>query len=120
MRPERELGQLSDKVCVITGASGAIGRASAELFALEGARVVGVDVQGEGDCELFVTADLTDEDQVQRSYAQVAGRFGRIDVLFNNAGICAPDDGSVLSTDLSTWQRVLAVNLTGVFLCCKH
>ncbi len=120
MGPESALPQLLDKVCVITGASGAIGRASVELFAREGARVVGIDVQGEADCDLFLSADLTDEEQVRQSYAEVAERFGRIDVLFNNAGICPSEDGSVLRTDLATWERVLAVNLTGIFLCCKH
>jgi NAD(P)-dependent dehydrogenase (short-subunit alcohol dehydrogenase family) len=121
MTPEGELGQLADKVCVITGASGAIGRASVDLFVQEGARVVGIDLaRTELVCDLFLTADLTDEDQVRRSYDETADRFGRIDVLFNNAGICPPEDGSVLSTDLETWQRVLTVNLTSIFLCCKH
>jgi NAD(P)-dependent dehydrogenase (short-subunit alcohol dehydrogenase family) len=121
MSPEGELGQLAEKVCVITGASGAIGSASVELFKRQGAQVVGIDlVRSELDCELFLTADLTNEDQVRQSYAEVAQRFGRIDVLFNNAGICPPQDGSVLTTDLATWQRVLAVNLTSIFLCCKH
>jgi NAD(P)-dependent dehydrogenase (short-subunit alcohol dehydrogenase family) len=121
MSPEAELGQLTDKVCVITGASGAIGSASVKLFAEAGARVVGIDLaQGEAQPELFLTADLTDEDLVRGSYAQIAEKFGRIDVLFNNAGICPPEDGSVLTTDLTTWQRVLAVNLTSIFLCCKH
>lgn len=121
MSPESRQGQLADRVCVITGASGAIGRASVELFVREGARVVGIDLaQSDMACDLFLTADLVDEDQVQRSYAQVADQFGRIDVLFNNAGICPPDDGSVLSTDLATWERVLAANLTSIFLCCKH
>jgi NAD(P)-dependent dehydrogenase (short-subunit alcohol dehydrogenase family) len=115
-----QLPQLTDKVCVITGAAGAIGRASVQLFAREGARVVGLDLKGEVDCELFLTADLTQEEQVRRSYAEVAERFGRIDVLFNNAGIVAPEDGSVLETDLATWRRVLETNLTSVFLCCKH
>ena len=115
------MGQLADKVCVITGASGAIGGASVALFANEGARVAGIDLtQSEVEADLFITADLTDEDQVRQSYAEIAHRFGRIDVLFNNAGICPPEDGSVLTTELTTWQRVLAVNLTSIFLCCKH
>jgi NAD(P)-dependent dehydrogenase (short-subunit alcohol dehydrogenase family) len=105
---------------VITGASGAIGRASVELFAREGAKVVGIDVRPGVDCHLFLTADLTDEAQVRGSYAHIADRFGRIDVLFNNAGVLAPEDGSVLTTELSTWRVVLEVNLTSVFLCCKH
>jgi len=121
MSPNGERGQLADKVCVITGASGSIGSASVKSFGREGARVVGIDLaQGEAEPELFLTADVTDEDQVRQSYAEIANRFGQIDVLFNNAGICPPDDGSVLTTDLATWQRVLAVNLTSIFLCCKH
>jgi NAD(P)-dependent dehydrogenase (short-subunit alcohol dehydrogenase family) len=105
---------------VITGASGSIGRASVQQFTREGALVVGIDREGEVDCHLFLTADLTREDQVRNSYARVAEHFGRIDALFNNAGILAPEDGSVLHTDLSTWRRVLEVNLTSIFLCCKH
>jgi NAD(P)-dependent dehydrogenase (short-subunit alcohol dehydrogenase family) len=57
---------------------------------------------------------------VQGVYAQVTERFGRIDVLFNNAGISPPDDASVLDTTLEAWQRVQDVNLRSVFLCCKH
>src|ERR1700733_12473939 len=121
MSPNGERGQLADKVCVITGASGSIGSASVKSFGREGARVVGIDLaQGEAEPELFLTADVTDEDQVRQSYAEIANRFGQIDVLFNNVGICPPDDGSVLTTDLTTWERVLAVNLTSIFLCCKH
>jgi NAD(P)-dependent dehydrogenase (short-subunit alcohol dehydrogenase family) len=121
MSPHKRLGQLAGKVCVITGASGAIGGASVKLFASEGARVVGIDLaQSEIEPELFITADLTDEEEVRHSYARIAEQLGRIDVLFNNAGICPPEDGSVLNTDLDTWQRVLAVNLTSIFLCCKH
>lgn len=114
------MGQLADKVCVITGAAGSIGRASVQVFAREGARVAGIDVRGEAPCDLFLTADLSDEEQVSRAYAEIASRLGRIDVLFNNAGIAASDDGSVLSTELSAWRRVLDANLTSVFLCCKH
>jgi NAD(P)-dependent dehydrogenase (short-subunit alcohol dehydrogenase family) len=121
MGPEEELGQLADKVCVITGASGAIGSTCVEVFAAEGARVVGIDVKAApSQADLLLDADLTDEDQVRGAYAEIANRYGRIDVLFNNVGICPQEDGSVLSTDLDTWQRVLSVNLTSVFLCCKH
>jgi NAD(P)-dependent dehydrogenase (short-subunit alcohol dehydrogenase family) len=67
-----------------------------------------------------VQADLTDEAQVRALYARVRAEFGRIDVLFNNAGLNDPDDGSALETTLETWQRVHAANLTTVFLCCKH
>jgi NAD(P)-dependent dehydrogenase (short-subunit alcohol dehydrogenase family) len=112
--------RLTEKVCVVTGAAGAIGEATAERLAREGARVVGVDVLPHAVGELSVQADLTDEAQVQRVYARVREEFGRIDVLFNNAGMITRDDGSVLSMTLETWERVLAVNLTSVFLCCKY
>src|SRR6202034_1996526 len=108
------------KVCVVTGAAGVIGRETVDVFAREGAVVAGVDLKGEVDAAFFAEADLTDADQVAATYRAVAERFGRIDVLFNNAGIALPQDGSVLDTDLATWNRVIEVNLTSIFLCCKH
>ena len=111
---------LSGKVCVITGAAGGIGGTSAEVFAREGARVVGVDVVAHSVGELALTADLTDEAAVSALYERVHGELGRIDVLFNNAGIVADDDQSVLDTSLETWERVQIANLRTVFLCCKH
>ena len=112
--------RLAGKVCVITGAGGAIGTASAERFANEGAIVVGVDLLAGAPGELSLEVDVTDERQVIDMYRAVRERFGRIDVLFNNAGISPTDDASVLDTTLETWQRVQAVNLASVFLCCKH
>jgi NAD(P)-dependent dehydrogenase (short-subunit alcohol dehydrogenase family) len=114
------VGTLDGKVCVVTGAAGVIGRETAGVLAREGAAVAGVDVKGQADTDLFLTADLTDADQVAAAYAAVADRFGRIDVLFNNAGIALPEDGSVLDTGLATWNRVIEVNLTSIFLCCKY
>ena len=114
------MGALEGKVCVITGAAGVIGRESVDVFTREGAIVVGVDVQGEVGVPLFITADLTDPQQVSAAYRAAADRFGRIDVLFNNAGIALPEDGSVLDTGLETWNKVLEVNLTSIFLCCKY
>jgi NAD(P)-dependent dehydrogenase (short-subunit alcohol dehydrogenase family) len=111
---------LDGKVCVITGAAGVIGRESVDVFTREGATVVGVDVKGTVDAPLFLTADLTDPRQVEAVYSASAERFGHIDVLFNNAGIAVPEDGSVLDTDLETWRRVIEVNLTSIFLCCKY
>ena len=111
---------LENKVCVITGAAGSIGRESVAVFAREGATVVAIDIRGEVECDLFVAADLTDEAQVRDAYAGIRRQFGRIDVLFNNAGIAVPEDGSVLETDLMVWNRVVEVNLTSIFLCCKH
>jgi len=110
------MGRLDGKVAVITGSSGAIGGATAERFAAEGAIVVGVDVAGEADYNV----DVTDEDALRDLYASVRERYGRIDVLFNNAGISPNDDASALETGLDAWRRVQDVNLTSVFLCCKH
>ena len=114
------LRRLTNKVCVVTGAAGGIGAATAERLASEGARVVGVDLLEHSVGELSLQADLTDEAQVKGVYSRVQEEFGRIDVLFNNAGMVTSDDGSALNTTLETWERVQAANLTTVFLCCKH
>ena len=113
-------GRLKGKVCVITGAAGGIGGATAELFAREGARVVGVDLIEHSVGDLPLQADIADEDAVRSVYASARNKLGRIDVLFNNAGISPNDDASVLDTTIQTWERVQAVNLRSVFLCCKH
>jgi NAD(P)-dependent dehydrogenase (short-subunit alcohol dehydrogenase family) len=113
-------GRLEGKVCVITGVAGGIGSATAALFAREGARVVGVDLAEHSIGELALRADAADEDAVRSVYARTREELGRIDVLFNNAGISPNDDASVLDTSLEAWERVQAVNLRSVFLCCKH
>jgi NAD(P)-dependent dehydrogenase (short-subunit alcohol dehydrogenase family) len=112
--------RLTGKVCVITGAAGGIGSATAAVFEREGARVVGVDVLDHSVGELALTADLTNEEEVSALYARVRSELGRIDVLFNNAGISPTDDASVLDTALEAWERVQATNLRSVFLCCNH
>jgi NAD(P)-dependent dehydrogenase (short-subunit alcohol dehydrogenase family) len=112
--------RLAGKVCVITGAAGGIGGATASVFEREGARVVGVDVRDHAVGELALTADLTSEETVTALYARVRSELGRIDVLFNNAGISPTDDASVLDTSLEAYERVQATNLRSVFLCCKH
>ena len=113
-------GRLEGKVCVITGAASGIGAASAERFAQEGARVVGLDLSADTPGELSMEVDVTDDEAVRDAYDRVAGDLGRVDVLFNNAGISPDDDVSVLDTSLEAWQRVQDVNLKSVFLCCKH
>jgi NAD(P)-dependent dehydrogenase (short-subunit alcohol dehydrogenase family) len=112
--------RLQGKVCVITGAAGGIGAATAELFSREGGQVVGVDLREHSVGELALQADLTDETAVAGVYAQARERFGHVDVGFNNAGISPTDDASVLDTSLEAWERVQAANLRSVFLCCKH
>ncbi|ATY84959.1 3-oxoacyl-ACP reductase [Kyrpidia spormannii] len=120
---------MTDKVAVITGAANGIGRATARLFAAHGAKVVLADV---GDAEgsaleselkeggteaLFLHVDVRKEDQVQEMVDKTLKRFGRIDVLINNAGITR--DGFLVKLPLVAWHEVLAVNLTGVMQCTK-
>ncbi len=114
------MARLDGKVCVITGAASGIGAEAARLFGQEGATVVGVDLREGAVGDLALTADVTAEEQVRDMYTRAREELGRIDVLFNNAGISPPDDGSVLDTSLEAWQRVQDVNLKSVFLCCKH
>jgi NAD(P)-dependent dehydrogenase (short-subunit alcohol dehydrogenase family) len=120
-------GRLRGKVAVITGAAGGIGRETALRFAEEGASVCVADLADEPGQEvaseidgLYVHADVSEPEDVERMYSETAERFGGIDVLFNNAGISPPEDDSILDTDLEAWQRVQDVNLKSVYLCCKH
>jgi NAD(P)-dependent dehydrogenase (short-subunit alcohol dehydrogenase family) len=113
------MGRLDGKVCVITGAAGGIGGEAVRVFGAEGATVAGVDLK-DAPGDLSLEADLTDAEQVEAAYARVRDELGRIDVLFNNAGISPPDDASVLETTLERWQQVQDVNLKSVFLCCKY
>jgi NAD(P)-dependent dehydrogenase (short-subunit alcohol dehydrogenase family) len=112
--------RLEGKVCVVTGASGGIGAASVAIFQREGAKVVGVDLLADAPGDLALQVDVTDEQQVIDMYTRARAEFGRIDVLFNNAGISPNEDASVLETSVEVYQRVQDVNLKSVFLCCKH
>jgi NAD(P)-dependent dehydrogenase (short-subunit alcohol dehydrogenase family) len=113
-------GKLEGKVCVITGAASGIGAESARLFKKEGARVVGVDINEGSEGDLALRADVSDEAQVTEMYDRTKAEMGRIDVLFNNAGVNPIDDESVLDTPIDVWQRVQDANVRSVFLCCKH
>ena len=113
-------GRLEGKVCVITGAASGIGAEAARRFGEEGALVAGVDLLSGSVGDMQLQVDVTDEHDVKDMYRRVREEFGRIDVLFNNAGINPTEDASVLETDLETFQKVQTVNLTSVFLCCKH
>jgi NAD(P)-dependent dehydrogenase (short-subunit alcohol dehydrogenase family) len=114
------MGRLDGKVCVVTGAARGIGSETARLFMEEGAKVVGVDIAPGSEGDVSLEADVSDPGQVEAMYSRAREELGRIDVLFNNAGIAPPDDRSVLETSPDAWQRVQDVNLKSVFLCCKH
>jgi NAD(P)-dependent dehydrogenase (short-subunit alcohol dehydrogenase family) len=120
-------GRLEGKVAVVTGGAGGIGQETARRFAEEDARVCIVDLADDPGQEtaseidgIYVHADVTDPEDVQRMYDETAERFGGIDVLFNNAGISPSDDDSILETGLEAWERVQNVNLKSVYLCCKY
>ena len=115
-----QAGRLQGRVCVVTGASGGIGAATVEIFQREGATVVGVDLLEGAPGDLALQVDVTSEEDVKAAFTRVREEYGRIDVLFNNAGISPNDDASVLDTTLEAWERVQMVNLRSVFLCCKH
>jgi NAD(P)-dependent dehydrogenase (short-subunit alcohol dehydrogenase family) len=126
------VGRLERKVCVITGAGSGLGRETAIRFAAEGARVACAElversgretveqIRATGGEAAFFAADVADETNVAALYEAVSDWAGSIDVLVNNAGIVADGDGSVTTTAIDTWERTLGINLTGVFLCCKH
>jgi NAD(P)-dependent dehydrogenase (short-subunit alcohol dehydrogenase family) len=113
------MGRLDGKVCVITGTASGIGAETARLFQEEGAKVAGVDLSDEAVGDLTIQADVTDPEQVEGMYARTREEFGKIDVLFNNAGIAPDDDASILDTSVEAWDKVQRVNLKSVFLCCK-
>lgn len=124
--------RLEGKVAVITGAGGGIGRATCLRFAAEGARVVAADVTAEANEEtaaavragggeaIAVTVDVTDPDSAALMIAAAEDTFGRLDVLFNNAGVMLSSDDDAVGTSVETIDRTLAVNVKGVLLGCKH
>lgn len=124
-------GRLEHKVALITGAGNGMGRVAAVLFAAEGARVVVADHDAElgeetvamiaagGSESAFVRADVSNAAQVEAMVGFTMERYGRLDVLYNNAGIFPADDGAPTTTSEATWDRVMDVNLKGVWLGCK-
>jgi len=122
----RDLGRLHDRVALVTGGGSGIGRAIAERFAFEGARVVVVDINGVaadavadaiGNLAFAIEADVSDPGSVRRMIDDAIERFGRVDVLVNNAAIVSTKD--VLTVEPDEWDRVFAVNVRGVYLCCQ-
>jgi NAD(P)-dependent dehydrogenase (short-subunit alcohol dehydrogenase family) len=124
--------RLDGKVVMITGVGSGMGRQAALRFAGEGARLLGCDIREEQGAEvaaevaaaggemLFVAADVSKEDQVIEAVRSGAERFGRLDVLYNNAGIGPPTDAVATELPLEVFEWVMRVNVNGVFLCSKH
>jgi meso-butanediol dehydrogenase/(S,S)-butanediol dehydrogenase/diacetyl reductase len=122
--------RLEGKVCIITGGGSGIGRASALLFAQEGARLavadkraasaqaVAAECSGKGAEAIALEADVANAEEVQRMISRTLEQFGRLDVLVNNAGYGIA--GSVVETDPADWDALMAVNVRGVFLCSKY
>ncbi len=124
--------KLQWKVAIVTGAGSGIGAHSARLFAEEGATVVCVDrdhhganavtneITAAGGRGLALTADVSSEEDVRRMVERTVEEFGRLDVLFNNAGVMLADDGDAETTSEAVWDTTYAVNVKGVWLGCKY
>ena len=125
-------GRLEGKVALITGAASGIGRESALLFAKEGAKVAVVDlheeagravaraIQEAGGEAIFVRADVARAEDAARMVAETEAAFGKLDVLFNNAGVMLPDDDDAVNTPEEIFDKTYQVNVKGVFLGCKY
>jgi NAD(P)-dependent dehydrogenase (short-subunit alcohol dehydrogenase family) len=124
--------RLANKVAIITGSAGGMGQVAAELFAQEGASVVVTDLNvqaGEetvqhirqaGGTAIFIQANVAKEDEVKTLVQGAVDAYGRVDILYNNAGIMPGEDTSVIETSEATWDKVLDVNLKSAFLCSKY
>ena len=126
------MDRLKDKVALITGSGSGIGRAGAQLFAGEGAKIAVVDIVREGGEEtvksikdqggeaIFIHADMTEPQSVEQAIKAAVERFGKLDILYNNAGASSAADGPVVGVSLDEWWRAIRVNLFSVFLGCKY
>ena len=124
--------RLQNRVALVTGGGSGIGRATALAFAREGARIVVADVDVEGGQEtvrmikeagggaVFVQADVSKADEVEAMVKRAVQAYGRLDCAFNNAGITGPSFLRTPDWSEEDWQRVIAINLTGVWLCMKY
>jgi NAD(P)-dependent dehydrogenase (short-subunit alcohol dehydrogenase family) len=123
--------RLQDKVAIITGAGGGMGRTAALMFAAQGARVVAAEfseaageetvrlVRETGGIASFIKVDVSREADAKAMVDHAVATYGRLDVLYNNAGVMPEADHSVVDTDVDVWDQVMAVNVRGVFLGCK-
>jgi NAD(P)-dependent dehydrogenase (short-subunit alcohol dehydrogenase family) len=125
--------RLQDKVCIITGAGSGMGRVATRMFCAQGACVVAADVvpaageetvalareTGQGEA-VFVRADVSREEDCANLVREAVQRYGRLDALYNNAGIMPEADHSVVDTPVQAWDQVQSVNLKGIYLCCKY
>jgi len=122
--------RLSGKVILVTGAASGMGRVSTAMFMSHGAKVIAADLNAAGLDDLIAELDpgsvlsvvgsVTDDDDVQRMMSAGVERFGKVNVLYNNAGIMPAADTSVVETSGDVWDKVLDVNLKSIFLVCKH
>ncbi|MGQ0570322.1 MAG: SDR family NAD(P)-dependent oxidoreductase [Armatimonadota bacterium] len=126
------MGRLDGKVALITGAGSGMGRLASEAFAREGARIIVAEVaesagretvtqvRAAGSEAIFARTDVSREADVAAAVRAGETAFGRLDVLYNNAGIFPAEDGAVTDLDEAVWDRVMNVNLKGIYLVCKH
>lgn len=122
--------RLEGKVALITGGASGIGEITARVFAHHGAKVVIADVNDTlghsirdslgQDTASYVHCDVTDESQIKAAVAEAVSTYGKLDIMFNNAGIADPNKSRIIDNDKADFERVLAVNVTGVFLGVKH
>jgi len=125
--------RLAGKVILVTGAASGMGRVATAMFAAQGAKVIAADLNVAGldetmaglegalaDSVLAVTGNVTDSDDMARMIGESVERFGKLNVLYNNAGIMPEADTSVVETSEDVWVQILDVNLKSIFLVCKH
>lgn len=124
--------RLHDKVCIITGAGGGMGKVAAKMFADEGGRIAVFEmnklsgqetveeIKANGGEAEFFKCNVTDEGNVRDAVSEVVRKYGQVDVLYNNAGVMPAADHSVVDTTVDTWDLVMNVNVKGIFLMCKY
>ena len=124
--------RLAGKVAYLAGATSGIGKATAEIFAAEGARVVvagrrepegeavAAAIRAAGGEAIYLPVDVTDPGSVERSIGAAIGKFGRLDILFNNAGGSTPQDGRVTEAPIEEFWRAVKLDLFGTWNCCRY